>query len=327
MLPVGDVGHLFRVARWSIMKTNARPSISVVIPCYMSAGFLEDLVYEVEKEVSQITDAYEVVLVVDGSPDNTWQVAQSLAGERVRALKLSRNFGQHNALLAGIREAKHEVIVTMDDDFQHRPSEIGLLVDELSKGFDLVFGVPNRGAHGHVRNRFSKWLKGFLAVFAGVQMARDMGAFRAFRSSLRRGLTQITGPNVALNVALGWTTTNIGRVEINLDARKDGKSGYTTRALVRQAVNLILGYSVLPLRLVAIGGFALALIGAAIFVFEIWANLTGRVTVPGFTTVVATVVMFSGAQLLGIAVVGEYLARMYTQSIGVPSYVIAEETD
>lgn len=327
MLPVGDVGHLFRVARWSIMKTNARPSISVVIPCYMSAGFLEDLVYEVEKEVSQITDAYEVVLVVDGSPDNTWQVAQSLAGERVRALKLSRNFGQHNALLAGIREAKHEVIVTMDDDFQHPPSQIGLLVEELNHGFDLVYGTPKHGAHGVTRNFLSKSVKNVLDRLLGGGNTRGASSFRAFRSQLREGLANVSGPNPLIGVALSWTTSNIGYVETTLAPRAEGKSNYSTRSLIHHALNMITGYSIIPLRLVVYGGLVLGLFGVALLGYELWSYATGVTTQPGFTTLASMIAMFSGAQIIAIGVLGEYLARIHLNSMGKPSYVVSERAD
>lgn len=309
------------------MSEKTEPSITVIIPCFRSAKVLPDLVSEVSANLSQLTSLYEVVLVVDGSPDDTWHVASSLASRTVRAIRLSRNFGQHNALLAGIRAARHDIIVTMDDDFQHRPSDIAVLVSELAKGFDLVFGVPEKGAHGFIRNRFSKLLKGFLARITHAPGMRDRSAFRAFRSTLRDGMVNISGPHVAINVALGWTTTNIGRVVVVNDPRRVGSSNYSPVSLTRQAINLILGYSVVPLRMVSIGGIVFAMFGLGLVIFEVWSNLTGRITVPGFTTTVALISIFSGAQMLSIGIVGEYLARIYNQAMGRPSYVVAETSD
>lgn len=308
------------------MNPNAEKSISVVIPCYRSAEVLPDLVAEVTVNLSKLTSKYEVILVVDGSPDVTWDVALSIASDQVRAIRLSRNFGQQNAALAGIRAARNEIIVTMDDDFQHRPNDIQTLVQKLEEGFDLVFGYPKKRSQGFVRNRLTIMTKSFVARAAGVPKIRDMSSFRVFRSALRQGLEGVAGPQVSINVALAWTTTNIGLVEVNNDPRRVGSSNYTNRDLVRQAMNLMIGYSAFPLRIVAYGGFVFALFGLGLFIFEIWSNLTGRTTVPGFTTTVALTSVFSGAQLIGIGVVGEYLARIYMYSIGKPSYVISEST-
>lgn len=303
-------------------------SVSVVIPCYRSETTLPPLVDQLIAELAPITCDLEVLLVVDGSPDQTWQVAAELADRwgPVEALRLSRNFGQHNALLAGIRRARHEVIVTMDDDLQHRPDQIALLLDALGPGVDLVYGVAIDGEHGLARNLASSAAKWGIAAAAGVRQATVVSAFRAFRSSLRAGWSALDGPHPSIDVALAWTTTNTLSVPVIMEQRRVGRSNYRPRDLIQQAVNLTLGYSTAPLRFVVYLGFATGLFGLALLAWVLWAYISGTTKVAGFTSIASMISVFSGAQLISLGVLGEYVARIFARGAGQPSYVISEVT-
>lgn len=302
-------------------------NISVVVPCYRSAETLRPLVEGLAESLPAVADRFEVVLVVDGSPDDTAAVAEGLVAEFdfLRVLVLRRNYGQHNALLAGLQVAAYDVTVTMDDDLQHLPSQIAPLVAPLIEpGTDLVYGVPETEEHGALRSLSSRSVKAALAT-SGVPNARYVSAFRAFRTVLRESFVAVRDPNVNLDVLLSWATDDVAVVRVAMARRQEGRSNYSFRRLVRHSFNMITGYSEGPLRLVTYLGFACALLGLALLVLVIVGWVTGRTTVAGFTTVASMVALFSGAQMLAIGVLGEYLGRLHFRSMGRPTYVVGKD--
>lgn len=301
--------------------------VSVVVPCYRSARTLPSLVGRLDTALSEAAIGYEVLLVVDGSPDDTWEVAAGLAREHpeVRAIRLARNYGQHNATIAGVRAAKHEVIVTMDDDLQHPPEEIPRLLAALTDEVDLVYGHPREEEHGILRNLSSQLFKLGLSGPLGVRNARSLSAFRAFRAFLRSGLGDVTGPFVCIDVVLSWCTTRIQDVEVHMDERSEGRSGYTLRTLLRQAVNVVVAYSSAPLRFVSYLGLLVGGFGACLLGLFLWSYFTGRTSVAGFTSVASMIALFSSAQMLGIGILGEYLGWLHYGGMGRPTYVVRTE--
>lgn len=276
----------------------------------------------------EVTTAYEVILVVDESTDDTWAVAHDLAvrHDPVHAIRLTRNYGQHNALVAGIRAARYDVTVTMDDDLQHPPEELPRLLAALTDGVDLVYGVAEREEHNLVRNAASRMVKIGLSSTMGVESVRDVSAFRAFRTFLRDGFDTIDGPYVSVDVALSWATTRTAAVRVRMTERLDGRSGYTFRTLVRHTLNMVLGYSVAPLRMVTYLGLAVGVGGLLIAVRVLWLYQRGDTTVAGFTTLVCLVALFSSAQLVAIGVLGEYVGRLHSRGIGRPTYLVRDRT-
>ena len=304
-------------------------SVSVVIPCYRSEQTLDPLVTRLRAVLAEVTEAYEVILVDDGSPDATWSVARRLAAahDEVRALRLSRNYGQHNALLAGIATVRYDVTVTMDDDLQHPPEEVPRLLEALSDRVELVYGVAVEEEHSWVRNLASRSVK--LAMSRGMRIegARHISAFRAFHTYLRDAFAGIGGPHVALDVALSWATNRAVGVPVRMDPRTAGRSGYRPRTLVAHALNMVLGYSTAPLRLVIYLGLACAALGVALLAVILYEYFSGTTTVAGFTTISSLVAIFSGAQMLAIGVLGEYIGRIHGSQTGRPTYVVRERVD
>ena len=301
--------------------------VSVVVPCYRSVRTLPALVSRLLAVLPAVTTAYEVVLVVDGSGDETWPVAAQLALRHtaVRALRLARNYGQHNALVAGVRAARYEVIVTMDDDLQHPPEEIPKLLSALTADVDLVYGIGAQEEHNFARNATSQLVKAGLAGALGVRDARGLSAFRAFRTFLRAGFDNLGGPYVSLDVALSWATTQTNVVTVRMDQRSEGKSGYTVRTLMRHTLNMVLGYSVAPLRLVTYVGLLIGAAGLLIVVRLVWLYYQGETTIAGFTTLASLIALFSSAQLVAVGVLGEYVGRVHLHGMGRPTYVIREQ--
>lgn len=302
--------------------------ISVVIPCYQSASMLPELVERLIATAKPLDGDFQVILVVDGSPDDTWEVARGLAVQHreVEAINLSRNYGQHNAILAGIRAAQFDTIVTMDDDLQHPPEEVPTLVAALTADFDLVYGNPFEEEHGYFRSFASRAVKSVMARGLGIKSAKNISAFRVFRTHLRDGLVGMDGPHASVDVALSWATTRVGSVQVRMDSRAEGRSNYSFRMLLRHAVNMLLGYSTAPLRLVGYLGFFCGAVGGLMLAVVLWQYFAGDTTIQGFTTLASMVAIFSGAQMIAIGVLGEYLARVHSQNMGKPTYVVREST-
>ena len=237
-----------------------------------------------------------------------------------------RNYGQHNALLCGIRAARGSRIVTIDDDLQHPPEEIPKLLAKLEEGYDVVYGVPQCQRHELWRNVASQVTKFVLRGAMGAQTACQVSAFRVFRSAVRGAFQDYGGPFVCLDVLLTWGTTRFAAVPIRHAERYAGKSNYTFGKLVVHAVNMITGFSVMPLKLASLAGFVCMLFGLAVLSYVWGRYLIGGVNVPGFTLLASTITIFSGVQLFALGIIGEYLARMHFRAMERPAYVVCQST-
>jgi len=186
-------------------------SCSVVIPVYNGAATLESLVAQLARVLPQVARRYEVILVNDGSSDASWEIITRIGSAYpwVNGIDLARNFGQHNALLCGIRAARHDVVVTMDDDLQHPPAEVPLLLSRLTDGYDVVYGTPDQQQHGFWRDIASRVTKLALQSVMGAETASKVSAFRAFRTRLRDAFGAYQNPTVSIDVLLTWGTCRL----------------------------------------------------------------------------------------------------------------------
>jgi undecaprenyl-phosphate 4-deoxy-4-formamido-L-arabinose transferase len=302
-------------------------SISVVIPVYNAAGSLQALLERLEQCLRATGLRFEAILVNDGSRDDSWSVIQKEAVSRpwLLGIDLSRNFGQHNALLCGIRAARHDVIVTMDDDLQNPPEEIPRLLELLATGRDVVYGFPEQGQHGLWRDMASQTTKIVLGGVLGATTARQVSGFRAFRTELRSAFGDFGGPSVNIDVLLTWATTKFGAVTVKHQPRQVGASNYTFVKLIAHAMNMLTGFSTVPLQIATVLGFALTLCGCFLLIVVIVRYILQGVMTPGFTFLASVIVIFSGAQLFTLGVIGEYLARMHFRIMRQPSYAIRRE--
>ena len=309
---------------------NAFPfwSLSVVVPVYNSEASLPELVSRLETVLSAVAHTFEVVLVNDGSRDHSWDVICRLAQAHhwVRGIDLMRNYGQHNALLAGIRVARHEVIITLDDDLQNPPEEIPKLLDRLAEGYGVVYGTPQKEQHGLWRDLASRVTKLALQSAMGAETARNVSAFRAFRAQVRGTFANYQGPFVSIDVLLAWGTTRFAVIPVHHDPRRIGVSNYTFRKLVTHALNMMTGFSVLPLQLASLIGFGFTLFGLLVLVYVVGRYLIQGGSVPGFPFLASIIAIFSGAQLFALGIIGEYLARMHFRMMGRPAYVVRGDT-
>ena len=283
-----------------------RRSLSVVVPVFNSASTVERLVERLLEVLGQCGTSFEIILVNDGSQDDSWSLIESAARrwDTVRGINLLRNYGQHNALLCGVRAAKYECVVTVDDDLQHPPEEIPRLLARLDEGFDVVYGVPAQERHSWLRTLASRLTKLALENAMGVQAAGDASAFRVFRTSLREVFADYQSPFLSIDVLLSWGTTRFAGVEVRHEPRRAGSSTYTVRTLVRHAFNMLTGYSALPLQLATLVGFAFTVLGVGVAVFVLVNDIIRGGSVPVFTFLASIIAIFAGAQLFALAARG-----------------------
>ena len=301
-------------------------SVSIVIPVFRAEFTLRNLHSQLTEAMARITPIFEIIFVEDCGGDGSWSVIAELAASdpRVRGIHMSRNYGQQNALLCGIRAAKHDVIVTMDDDLQHPVSEIATLLAALGPDVDVVYGAPQAEQHGFLRDVASRLTKLALVSAMGAETARNLSAFRAFRTRLREGFRDYRGATFAVDVLLTWSTSRFTAVKVRHASRTVGVSGYTSRRLILHAINLMTGFSTLPLQIASVVGFVFMFFGMSILALVLVNYLVNGSAVPGFTFLASIIALFSGAQLFALGVFGEYLARIHFRSMDRPTYLVQE---
>ena len=298
-------------------------TVSVVVPVYNSESTLPRLVERLLAVLAGVSPGGEIILVNDGSADGSGGAIERLSRDHpaVVAIQLMRNYGQHNALLCGIRAARHDVVVTLDDDLQNPPEEIPRLLAELDRGFDVVYGSAP-GQHGLWRTLASAVVRLTLKGAMGIESARHVSPFRAFRTRLRDAFADYRSPFVSIDVLLTWGTTRFGFVPVRQDPRAIGHSNYTLGRLVRLALDMATGFSTLPLRLASWLGFVFTLFGIAVLGYVLYWYVRVGYSVPGFPFLASIISIFAGAQLLAIGLIGEYLSRMHFRTMDRPPFVV-----
>lgn len=310
----------------SAREEISRMHVSIVIPVFNAEGNLAELYRQLMPAMEALVEHFEVVMVEDSSADGSWEIIRRLAArdERIQGIRLSRNYGQHNALLCGIRAAKYDIIVTMDDDLQHPVSEIPLLLSALTQGHDVVYGTSQDNQHDLWRNLASRMTKLALQGAMGAATAAQVSAFRAFPTRLRAAFEDYRSPSVSIDVLLTWATTRFTSVRVKHAARLSGKSNYTIRKLITHAFNLMTGFSTRPLRLASVVGFVFTLFGFGVLAWVVARYFIYGASVPGFAFLASIIAIFSGAQMFTMGIFGEYLARMYGRTMERPAYVVLE---
>jgi len=305
------------------------PGISIVVPVYNSQETLRDLAARLEPVLKTAAPLFELILVNDSSRDGSWDVIRELSAQYpwVRGFSMLRNFGQHSALLCGIRAARYDTVVTMDDDLQNPPEEIPKLLAKLAEGCDAVYGTPEKEQHGLLRDLASQVTKLALQNAMGAQTARYVSAFRAFRTKLRAAFADYRSPFVSIDVLLTWGTGRFAHIPVAHHPRTVGRSGYTVKKLIVHALNMMTGFSTVPLQLASLVGFAFTLFGIGILVYVLVQYFLLKDHVQGFTFLASIIAIFSGVQLFSLGLIGEYLARMHFRMMERPTYVVGETTE
>lgn len=300
--------------------------LSVVIPVYCSEEILNKLYTKLVDELAKITSEFEIILVDDYSNDTSWKIIKEICSndKRVKGIKLNKNYGQHNAIFCGIRKAKGEYILTMDDDLQHPPEEISKLIDKIVDGYDVVYGISKKFEHSVVRNILSRIIKYLIKIFMGFDQAQNINSFRIFKQKLMSEFMDVNNPKINIDVFLSWVTHKFGSVEVTHSKRLDGKSGYTIKKLINHSLLMLTNFSSIPLKIASYLGFVFSILGFLILCYVVITSLFYANPVPGFPFLASMISIFSGAQLLTLGIIGEYLSNIHLKSISKPMYKINE---
>ena len=259
--------------------------ISIVIPVYGSAEILPILSKRINEVFIKNYYEYEVIFVDDCGPDNSWEIINKIATQNkcVKGFQMRKNYSQANATLCGIRQAKGQIIVTMDDDLQHPPEVLPLLIEKLNYGFDLVYGPPEKRQYNIFRDFFTVLTKYFLEFPLGTKKARYICSLRVFNSDLREAFSNFNSEIVNIDFLLSYSTNNIGIIKVPHEPRLKGNSGYNLSSLIRHTLTIITSYSTKPLRISTFIGLSMASFGMIIFLYVVLSWFLVGNPVRGFT--------------------------------------------
>lgn len=301
---------------------------SIVVPVYRSEKTLRELYERINDTFARVGDEYELILVEDCGGDASWQVMQSLrrSDKRVKIIRLSRNFGQHNALMCGFAFASGQFIITMDDDLQNPPEEIEKLIKAIvDSDYDVVYGVPDQKRQSAFRNLASSLYSLFNSVtFRNVAGLR-ISNFRIIRKSVVEQILTVSTPNPIVGHLILKVTQGVGAVTVAHHKRIVGGTTYSMRKLVNHFLNGVLYNSTLPLQLVLAMGLACLVISSILGLYCLVASLAGSGSVSGFTLLALMILFFAGVIMLSLGVVGEYLLKIIQEVGGHPQYVIKDK--
>lgn len=306
--------------------TADSPLVTICIPVYNGGNTIAGLVTEVMRELSPHY-ALEIVLVNDYSRDHSDAVCRQLVADHtgVKYISLRKNFGEHNAVMCALNHATGDYAVIIDDDFQNPPREIRALVEEARQGYDVVYGVFRVKRHARYRNlgsRFNNLVANWLLEKpAGLYLS----SFKAISAGMVKRIIGYQGPSPYIDGLILRETRSISSVEVQHDERKDGQSNYTLAKLVALWLNMFINFSIKPLRLFALFGVIVTLLSFIAAVFFIIQKLLDPSLQMGWTSVMVSILFFSGVQLLFLGLIGEYIGKHYLQANGTPQWVIKEK--
>lgn len=305
----------------------ANPEISAVSPVFGCAPCLEQLVRELELSLTSTGRPFEVILVDDGSSDDAWTVISQMAEGRpwLRGLRLSRNFGQHAAIIRGISAARGEWIAVLDCDLQDPPAAIPSLYDHaLSGPYDTVFAVRSNRQDPALKRASSWGFYRFVGWLTGVRLDERIANFGVYHRRVIQAVLDMEDHGHAFPLMVRWVGFRQSALPVAHGRRAAGRSSYSLSKLLRLATQVVLGYSDRPLRLVTGAGFACGLVSFLFAGLAVYKYLQGDIQVAGYTSVIASVWLIGGLMLACIGVVGLYVGQVFTDVQGRPSSIVAE---
>lgn len=302
---------------------------SIIIPCYKSADTIRIVVETTADEMRRIKqDEFEFVLVNDCSPDGgaTIKTLCTLAEEYayVKVIDLAKNVGQHNAMMAGLKNAAGDVFISMDDDMQTRASELPKLFEVFDRGFDVVYGAYSEKKENPFRLFGSLVNKMCAVLFLGRPKNLKTSSFWVIRKYVRDSIITYEGAHSYLLGLILRATSNIAQVEIEHFERTSGRSGYTLKTLLKLWSNII-GFTVKPLRLAIHGGIAISLCSFVYMIYLMIRKIINPGLTAGWASTMVSIFFSMGVQLLFIGLIGEYVGRTYMHMNSEPQYVIREK--
>ena len=306
------------------MNIVQNPAISVVVPVFNSEGTLEEVFSRTSQVLESMAKSFELIFVDDGSKDRSWEVLQEIKEkdpEHITAISLHQNFGQHNATVCGLTFARGDLIITLDDDLQHAPEDISKLLETLKKEDpDIVYGIFRSKKHSWLRNFWSKSIK-----TASKSLLKGTGkgsSFRLMKKEIVDKLLEHTVHFVFIDQLLLWHTSNIAFVEVEHHKRREKKSGYSARKLFSLATDITYFYTNIPLKLMVYGGLFVSLFFFLFGLRYILQKLFFHVSVPGYASLIVTIMFSTGIIVFSLGIIGGYLSRIYMMQNKRPTFTI-----
>ncbi len=304
-----------------------KPEISIVVPVYNEEPLLEELCSRLKSVCDELNNSYEILIVDDGSDDGSFEKLQRIKETHtaLRLVRLTRNFGQQAAVLAGFRMSLGGVVVQLDSDLQNPPEEIPKLLAALTQDIDLVTTVHKKRQDGLLRVMGSKALLGIGQMLFGKSVKLNLSSFRVMRRSVIEKIETCRDRSRYMAVLMSWMGLPSVEIEVEHHARKKGETKYSFLTLFKLSWDLVTGYSNFPLRLVTYMGLFGAFIGFLMMAFLLYQRMVNGILIEGFIVLSAVFAFFAGVQLLSIGFLGEYLGRVHSQIQGRPDYIVEKE--
>jgi glycosyltransferase involved in cell wall biosynthesis len=299
---------------------------SVVVPVYNSEKTLQELCTRLQTTFQKINASYQIILVNDFSSDGSWNVIRELKkqfGDKLAGIHLRKNFGQHKALLCGFQFAKGEYVVTIDDDLQFPPEDIELLIQKQHEtGADLVYGTYRQERQHSAIRRLGSAFVAFIFERFGNTTGQG-SSFKLIHKGVIDKIKDYNHSSTFLDEILSWHTTHISYAEVHHVARREGQSGYSLPKLIFMTLNLIFGYTTIPLRFMTWFGLTSFWICLVMVIYFIYMKITLGSPL-GFTALIVSIFMSTGLILFSLGIIGEYLNRLFALQHKKPAYLISE---
>jgi polyisoprenyl-phosphate glycosyltransferase len=300
-------------------------TLSIIVPVYNGELTIDYLLQGINNALKDIE--YEVIFVYDCGPDNSWEIIKRLKNtypDKVQGIKLTRNYGQHNALICGFQSARGDYLITMDEDLQHDPNDILVMFEKQKEGdYDVVYGVPDIPKHKKFRNLTSSILKRMIIV--GIpDINKDYSAFRLLKKEIARKTVEMQNSYTFLDGYLSWITSNYGSCEVRHSERLAGQSSYTLRKLVNHSLNIFFTFSNIPIRLLTYTSIIIFLLTFSYSIYIIIRKIILNDYIPGYPSIIIVLGLGISLILLGLGILGEYLHRVNLKTTRRPNFAIRE---
>jgi glycosyltransferase involved in cell wall biosynthesis len=310
------------------MEVEKVPHISVVSPVYGCRACLPELCSRIKAALEKKTADFEIILVNDASPDGSWETIVELANKdhRVKGINLSRNFGQHYAITAGLDHCRGEWVVVMDCDLQDQPEEIAKLYDQAMAGYQIVYGQRMRRKDKWLKRINSKIFYAIFGYFTNTKQDPSIGNFGIYHKKVIDSILAMNDYHRYFPTMVRWVGFKHTKISVSHAERADGRSAYSFKKLINMALDIIVSFSDKPLKLMVKFGFLIASISFLFAIYILIKFLTHNILVLGYTSLIVSIWLFSGIIIMVLGIVGLYIGKTFDKVKGRPTYLIMDKT-
>lgn len=301
--------------------------LSIVSPIYLAENTVFELVNRLHKSLSIITNDYEIILVEDGSPDNSWNKIKQICSydSKTLGIQLSRNFGQHYAITAGLEASSGDWIVVMDCDLQDRPEEIPLLFEKTNEGVEIIYARREIRKDNFFKKISSKVFYKTFGYLTDSKQDESIANFGIYHRKAIQAVLEMNDYVRFFPIMIQWVGFNSAKVNISHGERKIGKSTYSWKKLIQLAFDNIVSFSDKPLRVAIKLGFIISLLSFVAGLYYLWKYFNGKIEVLGFTSIIISICFFSGLNMSILGIVGIYLGKVFDKVKGRPTYIVSNK--